>query len=173
MLALRHLAVLSFLALLIAGSPGTAQAQDSDLTPRFGLGMQGLISTEDGFGLGLRGRASAPINADVSAAVDLGLTGFVLGGSDDAIYLFEPQLSAVVNLPSQGGRLPYVLAGLGGHYPLSNTERSVSGPVIHVGIGRVQALMDTSLYYEVNPGLVIGDDSVDLLIPVRIGLIFR
>ncbi|PSQ91541.1 MAG: hypothetical protein BRD52_07795 [Bacteroidetes bacterium SW_4_67_19] len=164
--------VLFMLALLLA-LPGPAHAQDGDLTPRFGLGTQGLVSTEDGFGLGLRTRASAPLNADVSAAVDLGLTGFVFGGRDDAIYLFEPQVSLVVNLPSQGSRLPYLLAGVSGHFPLTRADRSESGPVIHLGIGRVQALTDSSLFYEVNPGLLIGEESVDLLLPIRIGLIFR
>ena len=172
-MARRFPCCLAVLALLLSVRPGTAEAQSNDLSPRFGLGMQGLVSTEDGFGPGLRLRASAPINADVSAAVDLGLTGFVLGGADDAIYLFEPQVSAVVNLPPQDGRLPYLLAGIGGHFPLANTDRSESGPVLHIGYGRVQALMDTSLFYEINPGLLIGDESVDLLLPFRIGLIFR
>ena len=168
------LAVLTF---LFAAGPDVSQAQEegggSDLSPRFGLGVQALVSTEDGLGMGLRGRASAPINADVSAAVDMGLTGFILGGTEDAVYLFEPQLSAVVNLPFQGGRLPYLMAGLGGHFPVGGAERSESGPVLHVGIGRVQTLMDSSLFYEINPGLLIGDESVDLLLPFRIGIIFR
>lgn len=161
------------LCFLLLGTAGSARAQSGDLTPRFGLGTGALISTEDGFGLSLRGRASAPINADVSAAVDLGVTGFVLGGSNDAVYLFEPQLAAVVNLPPSGETLPYLLAGIGGHFPLANTNRSESGPVLHFGYGRVQALMDTSLFYEVNPGLLIGNDGVDLLLPFRLGLIFR
>ena len=169
----------ALLVLLVAASlpagPACAQSSSSsdELTPRFGLGAQGLASTVDGFGLGLRGRASAPLNADVSAAVDLGVTGFVLGGSDDAVYLFEPQVSMVVNLPSSSGRLPYLLAGVGGHFPLARADDSESGPVIHFGIGRVQALTDTSLFYEATPGLLIGDDSVDLIVPLRIGLIFR
>lgn len=161
---------LAVLALLSAAVP-TARAQ-ADLSPRFGLGAEALLSTEDGFGIGLRGRASAPVNADVSVALDLGLTGFIFGGRDDATYLFNPQLSAVINLPFREGHLPYLLAGLGAHLPFSDDGDSVSGPVIHLGFGRVQSLQDTSVFYEINPGLLIGENNVDLLIPVRIGIIF-
>ena len=62
---------------------------------------------------------------------------------------------------------------LGDGTPLARADRSESAPVIHLGIGRVQALTDSSLFYEVNPGLLIGEESVDLLLPIRIGLIFR
>ena len=163
---------LAVLFLLLLARPGVAHAQ-TDLTPRLGLGVQALVSTEDGIAPGLRLRASAPLNADVSAAADLGLTGFVLQGSDNATYLLEPQLSVVVNLPSQGANLPYLLTGVGGHFPLSDENESESGPVLHLGLGRVQALMDTSIFYEVNPGLLIADENVELLLPFRIGIIFR
>lgn len=165
----RALLTLCFFAMLTA-APAAAQ----NLSPRFGIGLGGMLSTEDGFGLSLRGRASAPINADFSAAVDLGVTGFVLGGTEDAVYIFDPQLSAIVTLPStSGNRLPYLLAGVGAYLPITETDRSISGPTIHAGIGWVQALRETSLFYEIDPALVIGEDSVDLIIPFRIGLIFR
>lgn len=163
-----------FLALLLTARPGAARAQSGDLTPRLGAGVQLLGSTEDGVAPGVRLRASAPLNADVSLAGDLGLSGFVLGGSDDATYLLEPQLSLVVNLPSSSSdRLPYLLTGIGGHFPLADEGSSESGLVLHAGYGQVQALADTSVFYEINPGLLIADDNVELLLPIRIGLIFR
>ncbi len=160
------------LVLLLAGFASEAEAQALD--PRFGIGLNGMLSTEDGFGLGLQGRASAPINADVSAAVDLGITGFILGGTEDATYVFTPQVSAIIILPSPSPtRLPYLMAGVGGYLPVAGPDNSISGPTVHAGIGWVQALTESSLFYEINPALVIGENSIDFVIPFRIGLIFR
>ena len=142
-------------------------------SPRFGLGFNSMLSSADGFGIGLRGRASSPVNQDVSVAIDLGFTGFVLNGRRNADYIFDPQLSAIVNLPSRDDRLAYILFGLGGYVPLgSDTENNQNGPTIHFGIGWVHALQETSLFYEIDPALIIGEESVDLAIPLRIGLIF-
>lgn len=169
---LRTLASLLFALLLgvLAAAPQTLQAQD--LSPRYGFGLNGLLSTEDGVGIGLRTRVSAPVNTDFSVAVDLGLTGFILGGTEDAVSLFDPQISAIVNLPMRGNYLTYVLGGVGAHVPVSNPDDSEAGPTVHLGLGRVQTLTDTSIFYEVDPTLLIGGDSVDLLIPVRLGVIF-
>ncbi|PSQ98644.1 MAG: hypothetical protein BRD48_06615 [Bacteroidetes bacterium QS_9_68_14] len=174
----RRLAVcFAFLALPLLLRPGfLARAQlADDVTPRLGVGAQGLASTEDGVAPGVRLRASAPLNADVSLAGGLGLSGFVLGGSEDATYLLDPQFSLVVNLPRQsdGDYLPYLLAGMGGHFPLADDGRSESGLVLHVGYGRVQGLADTSVFYEANPGLLVAENNVEVLLPIRIGLIFR
>lgn len=161
------------LALLFSVFSFLPEAAAQDLSPRFGLGLGGVLSTEEGVGLNLNGRASAPVNSDFSVAIDLGLTGYVLGGRDSATYTFDPQVAAVVNLTPTEQYLPYLLAGLGAHLPLSDADDTSAGPVLHVGYGRVQPLQDSSLYYEINPGLLIGEEGVDFLIPVRVGLIFR
>lgn len=132
-----------------------------------------MLSTADGFGIGFRGRASAPVNRDLSIAIDLGFTGFIFGGRRDAEYVFDPQLSAIISLPSQEDRLSYVLFGLGGYVPVGGTiDDRQNGPTVHIGMGWVRALYETSLYYEVDPALIIGEQSVDLAIPFRIGVIF-
>lgn len=154
---------------LLALMPQVAEAQT--FNPRIGVGINGMASTADGFGLGIRGRASAPVNADVSLAIDLGFTGFIFGGRRDASYVFDPQASAIVSIPDTGDRLSYLLFGAGAYVPLGDAE-SRSGPTIHGGYGRVHILHETSLYYEINPAIVIGDTRVDLVVPVRIGVIF-
>ncbi len=161
---------LAFFALLALAPRVSAQ----ELSPRFGLGFNTLITTADGFdfGLGIRGRASAPVNADLSVAVDLGFTGFILGGRDDASYVFDPQVSAIVTLPFQGDRAPYVIGGIGAYAPISDNSNSDSGPTLHLGVGWVQALNETTLFYEVNPALLIGETDVSLLLPFRLGIIF-
>lgn len=143
------------------------------LEPRFGFGFNTMLSTVDGLGLGFRGRASAPINSDLSAAVDLGLTGFILQGRDDAVYVFDPQVSAIVTLPGRGNRAPYVLGGIGAYIGFAREGTDTdSGPTLHGGIGWVQALDETTIYYEMDPALIIGATSVDLVLPFRIGVIF-
>lgn len=142
-------------------------------SPRLGVGLNSMLSTADGFGVGLRGRASAPVNRDLSIAIDLGFTGFVFSGRRDAEYVFDPQLSVIINLPSQQDRLSYVLFGLGGYVPVGGIiDNQQNGPTVHIGMGWVRALHETSLFYEVNPALIIGEHSVDLAIPFRIGVIF-
>ncbi len=140
--------------------------------PRFGLGFNTMLSTADALGFGFRGRASAPVNQDLSLAVDLGFTGFVLGGRRDATYVFDPQVSAIITLPPRGDRAPYIIAGMGAYVPLSNEDKSVNGPTIHLGAGWVQLLRETTFFYEVNPAIIVGEDNIHLAIPFRIGVIF-
>lgn len=158
------------LALVVCGQARRAAAQE--LHPRFGLGFNTLLSTADGFGLGFRGRASAPVNADLSLAVDLGFTGFILEGRREASYVFDPQVSTIINLPFRRDRLTYVLFGLGAYVPVGDEDGGQSGPTLHLGVGWVHALSESSLFYEIDPAIIIGEDRVDLAFPIRIGLIF-
>ncbi|GIV59025.1 MAG: hypothetical protein KatS3mg043_0114 [Rhodothermaceae bacterium] len=155
--------------LACASRPAASMAQP--MTPRLGLGFNTMLSTEDGLGLGFIGRASAPVNADLSFALDLGFAGFILEGRDEATYIFNPQVSAIVTLPGVRSA-PYVLGGVGGYIPLNDRRRTVSGPTLHLGIGWVRALHETSLFYELNPALIIGEENVEFALPFRIGLIF-
>lgn len=155
--------------LMAAVAPEDVAAQP---TPRFGVGFNSMLSTADGFGLGFRGRASAPVNRDLSIGIDVGFTGFVLNGRRNADYVFDPQLSAIINLPQRNDQAAYILFGLGGYVPVGrNTDDQQNGPTIHLGLGWVHALQETSLFYEVNPALIIGERSVGLAIPLRIGII--
>jgi hypothetical protein len=154
---------------------GTApSAHGQDLNPRFGLGFNTSISTEDGIGIGMRLRGSAPVNRDLSFAIDLGLTGFIFEGRDEATYLVDPQISAIVSVPdTRPDRLTYFMGGFGAYLPFSeNRSNRDAAPTLHFGIGRVHSLTETSIFYEVNPGLIIGQERVGLLLPIRAGVIF-
>ena len=142
--------------------------------PRFGIGFNTVLSTSDGLGLGIRGRVAAPINNDLSFAAGVGITGFVLRGRDAATYVLDPQLSAIITLPSRGSGAPYIIAGIGGYFILDSQNRSndEGGPTLHGGIGWVRTLSETTIFYEVNPALIIGKKSIDLVLPFRIGIIF-
>jgi hypothetical protein len=154
-----------------------APAQSGGLAPRFGVGFDALVSVasgdvlEDGFGMGVRGRASFPINADFSAAVGAGFAGFLLGGRDDATYLFNPQLSGILTLPRSPNWARYLVGGFGGYFPLGDSEAE-GGPALHLGLGWVRPLQETSLYVEIDPALIIGDTRTALVVPARIGVIF-
>lgn len=157
---------------LLALPSRSAPAQD--LSPRFGAGFNAMISTEDGFGIGARFRGSAPVNRDLSIGIDLGITGFIFKGRDDASYVADPQVSAIVTLPnSTSERLTYFLGGVGAYLPFENgSTNGNAAPTLHFGAGRVRPLTDTSVFYEFNPAIIIGEDSVNLLLPVRVGVIF-
>ncbi|NND72006.1 MAG: hypothetical protein HKN43_10545 [Rhodothermales bacterium] len=152
---------------LLLVSPSRAQ----DIDPRFGFGFNGLISTADGLGFGFRGRASAPVSPDLSFAIDLGTTGFFLGGFEGSTWVFDPQLSAIVTLDGIT-KAPYIIAGIGGYIPVADGSSGKGGPTLHGGFGYVKQLNETSLFYEVNPAIVIEKSEIELLIPFRIGVIF-
>lgn len=159
---------------LLAAPP--AQAQQGDLQPRFGGGFEGTLFlgnprvVRDGLGIGVRGRASFPINADFSLAADAGFIGFVLGGREGALYVFNPQVSGIVTFPALG-QARYLIGGLGYFANLGDADAE-GGPAIHGGMGWVTPLRESSLYVEANPSLVIGRQRVALALPVRVGVIF-
>ena len=171
----RRLPLLVLATFLVADSMLSAahQATAQELRPRFGLGFNATLATTNGvLGLGLRGRISAPVNPDLSFAIDLGLTGFVLRGRDDATYVFDPQVSAIVTLNAQGNRSPYIIGGIGAYVPFGDSADNDGGPTLHGGFGWVQTLQSTTLFYEINPALIIGKSAVDLVLPFRIGVLF-
>lgn len=167
--SLRAVTAAILMVLIYASAPTGAEAQQS--RARYGMALNTMLSTDDGLGIGFRGRISSPVNSDLSVAGDFGVTGFVLGGRDDAAYVIDPQVSAIVTLEGVE-QAPYVLAGIGGYLAISDNSNTNQGPTIHAGIGWVRALRETLLFYEVDPTLIIGGDSVSLSIPFRIGVIF-
>lgn len=153
------------LALLL---PGPVQAQNQS---RVGIGLQVLGSTADAnVGPGVRVRVSTPINKDVSLAVGSGFNGFIFQGRDDAAFALDPQLSAIVSFSASNAETTYVLGGAGAYVPFGNT-RTESGPTFHVGVGRAWLLRESSLFFEFNPGFLVGEESTTLVLPLRVGII--
>ena len=155
--------------LLLGGLSQQAHAQLEN--SRFGLGFNSLLSAENGFGMGFRGRLSTPINADLSFAVDAGITGFILGGRDNATWIIDPQASIIVTLPGVE-KAPYLLTGIGGYLDPTDSGDALTGPTIHLGVGWVKPLRESVLFYELDPALIIGKDKVSAAIPFRVGVIF-
>lgn len=165
---LRILVTLFLAVVLAAAAPeSSAQLQNS----RFGLGFNAMLSGDSGLGMGFRGRLSTPINADLSFALDAGITGFILGGRDDATWIIDPQASLIVTLPGVE-KAPYLLTGIGGYLDPSDSGDTLTGPTLHVGVGWVKPLRESVLFYELAPTLIIGAEKVGASIPFRIGVIF-
>ena len=163
---LRYLILL--LAMVMASAP---DAHGQLANSRFGLGFNTMLSADNGFGMGFRGRLSTPINADLSFALDAGLTGFILGGRDEATWIIDPQASLIVTLPGVE-KAPYLLMGIGGFLDPSDSGDTLTGPTLHAGVGWVKPLRESVLFYELNPALIIGESKVSAAIPFRIGVIF-
>lgn len=162
-----HHVLLVLVLLALGASDARAQLENS----RFGIGFNTLLSADNGFGMGFRGRLSTPINADLSFALDAGLTGFILGGRDDATWVLDPQASLIVTLPGVE-KAPYLLMGIGGYFDPSDSNDTLTGPTLHVGVGWVKPLRESVLFYELDPALIIGETKVSPAIPFRIGVIF-
>ena len=149
--------------------------------PRFGLAFNGLVAIPDGLGVGLRGRAATALNPDLSLALDVGATGFIVGGNRGADYVIDPQFSVIINLnsaktynPGLPTRQTYLIAGAGAYIPVGEErDESAGGATLHAGLGWVQPLTTTSVFYEFDPALVIGGkNDVGVTVPFRVGLIF-
>ena len=160
-------ALVACICLFFASNTASAQLQHV----RIGLGFQTLLTTDDGLGFGFRGRLSAPVNSDLSFAFDLGASGFILDGRDNATYIFDPQVSAIISFPGSTDRAAYILAGVGGYIPFKQNDRRNGGPTLHLGVGWVRPLRETTLFYEINPALIIKRDAISVAFPFRIGII--
>ena len=140
--------------------------------PKLGLGFSAVLSSTEGLGVGVRGRAAWPVNSDMSLALGTGITGFVLEGRDEASYLLDPQASIIVTLNATGPRTPYLLGGIGAAIPVNDRNNAENGPYLHFGIGWVQGLSETVLYYEIDPAMIVGEREISFNVPFRIGVIF-
>jgi len=143
-------------------------AQTNNL--KIGFGFDAVLQSEDGLGLGFRARLSKPLTWDLSLAVDLGITGFILEGQDDASYVIDPQVSLIVTFPNLE-RTTYLLGGFGVYAPFGPSDHSAGGPTIHLGVGRATPLRESTLYYEIDPAIIIQSEEIALSIPFRIGII--
>jgi len=162
--------IFSLIIVLFLAGMQTADAQLSNA--RFGVGFNTLLSSEDGLGLGFRGRIASPINSDLSVAFDTGLTGFIFDGRNNATWVIDPQLSLIVTLVGDS-KAPYLIAGLGGYIPVGDSSANTEGgPSIHVGVGWVKLLRESTLFYELVPSLIVGEESASVGIPFRVGIIF-
>ena len=159
---------LPLLALLLTAVPSSAQ----NAPARIGIGIDALAipvrsgDVDPSVGLGIRGRIALPVNADLSAAASLGISTSL---ASDAVITATPQVSMIVTLPGGENSVRYILGGFGGYVPFSGGG---AGPTVHLGFGWAIPLSETSLYFEIDPALVVGSDALTVVVPLRAGVIF-
>lgn len=170
---LHSLVRLACLLAALGAAPVSAQSYGS-APPRYGaafdtwVAIPGQEVIPNGPAVGLRVRGALPVNADVSVAADLGLGAHLFDGRDNAQYVLNPQTMVIVTLP--GGRsVRYVLGGLGGYLPLTG---GAGGPTIHAGFGWAVGLSETSVFFEANPSVLIGEAETTVVLAARAGVIF-
>ena len=165
--------LLALLLAVLLAPAASAQRYDA-APPRFGAGfdLYSAVTSQralpDGPAIGVRGRVALPVNADVSVSASLGLGAHLFEGTSAARYVLNPQASVIVTLPGRG-TARYVIGGVGGFLPLSDGG---GGPAIHAGYGWAIPLTETSLYAEIAPSLLIGQDEAVPVLAVRGGVIF-
>ena len=165
------LPALAAIATVLTAAPAAGQGA---APPRFGAGFDvaaappGQDLVPSGAAVGVRGRVALPVNADLSVAVDLGVLANLFEGSSEARYMLNPQTSLIVTLPGRNA-IRYVLGGFGGFVPL---EGGGGGPTLHLGVGTAIPLRATSLYFELDPSLLIGQDETTGVVAARVGVIF-
>ena len=141
-------------------------------SPRYGTGLQVMGSTAvESVSPGFHFRTTLPITQDLSLGGSLGFAGFVFEGQANATYAFDPEVSLIVTIPNPSRSATYVLGGAGYHLPFGN-QPPASGPSFHLGIGRIWALQDTTLFLEFTPALYVREQSAAGLFPIRGGVIF-
>lgn len=157
------------LLVLVLGAFLPAQAQQQ---PKFGIGLQVTGTTVDNnVGPGFRFRTSVPITQDVSFGLGAALTGYIFEGRDDAAYAFDPQASLVITLPGSGTQRFYVLGGGGAYVPFGDVNAG-GGPTLHLGLGKVWLLNESSFFLEFDPSLYVGEETTEVILPLRLGVIF-
>lgn len=170
--ARRFPAIASLLSVLAAG-PAAAQSY-ALAPPRIGAGFEvyGALPNQtvlpEGVAVGLRLRAALPVNADLSVAGSLGVAAHLWDGAANARWVLNPQTSLIVTLPSRGS-VRYAFGGFGGFLPL---DGGGGAPSLHLGAGTAIPLNDTSLFFEVNPSLLVGESETTAVVAARAGVIF-
>lgn len=175
---MKRTALLLGLLTVLVGSLLAGSARAQERATRYGVGVDLLLgppendATTDGFGIGVRTRASIPLTYEVSLGLGAGVSGSLYRGRREASYTFNPQASLIVTFPreEQGDWWPYVLAGGGGFVSLRG--EAPGGPSIHGGIGWTRLLQDASIYVEFDPSLVIMKEDSAGLFSLRGGVIF-
>ena len=153
---------------LLAGVVVPAQGQ---INVQVGGGIQMVGSTAEGsVGPGPFVRGAFPITRDVSLGVGTAGTGYVLEGGDDASYVLDLEAAAIVTLPSPSKSANYLMGGGGVRVPFRSDLDA--GPAVHLGLGRLWALQESTLFVEVRPTLYVREAEADFVFPLRAGIIF-
>ncbi|MFB6273683.1 MAG: hypothetical protein ABEL51_12390 [Salinibacter sp.] len=156
-----------FLLLLLTA--GAAQGQGW-FRGRVGLQMK-ASSVEKSIAPGIHVDAQAQIAGRFALVAGAGLSAYVLEGRRSGTYTVDPALSLRIARPSRSRGANILSGGVGYHFPFG--DRALGrGPTVHLGIGRIWALRESTLFVDLRPTTVLRDGGVSVLMPIRAGVVF-
>jgi len=115
--------------------------------------------------------AQLPITGGFSLVGGAGLSAFLLEGRTNGTYTFDPELTLKVTLPSRSKGATTVFGGAGYHIPFGPVIEG-GGPTVHLGVGRIWTLRESTLFVDLVPTVVVHEQSIGVLMPLRAGVVF-
>lgn len=162
---LRQTSCLLALLIFVAGS-----AHGQALRGRVGLQLKGS-SPQKSVAPGLHLDAQLPIAGGVALSAGGGFSAYLLKGRTKGTYTFHPEMALRVTLPSRSKGATTIFGGGGYHLPFGE-DPTGADPTAHLGVGRIWALRESVLFVDLTPTLLIREESVSVLLPLRAGIVF-
>lgn len=130
-------------------------------------------SIERSVGPGLHVDAKQPIVGGLSLVAGGGLSAFILEGHRTGTYSFTPEVGVNLVVPSRSKWANVIFGGGGYHVPFgAGAAASDGGPTIHLGVGRIRALRETTLFINLSPSAVIRSRTTAFFFALRTGVVF-
>jgi len=137
---------------------------------RVSLQMEGS-TIEKSFAPGMHFDAMMQVGGQYSVVVGTGVAAYVIEGRRSGTYTFDPTLTLQLTRPSRS--LGANIISLGGGYHYSSGNRGIGwAPSVHLGIGRLWTLRESTLFVDLRPTAVIREGGVSMRLPLRAGVVF-
>ncbi len=156
----------ALLLFVLIGEPAQGQA----LRGRVSLQLKGS-TTQASVAPGFHLDAQLPIVDGFSIVGGGGISAFLLEGRRRGTYTFDPELTLKVTLPSRSKGATTVFGGAGYHVAFGPNPKG-SGPTVHLGLGRIWTLRESTLFVDLVPTVVVQKETVAVLLPLRAGVVF-
>lgn len=149
---------------------GSLQAQA--LRGRISFQMAGS-SIERSVGPGVHVDAKQPITGGLSVVAGGGLAAYILEGRRTGTYSFTPEAGLNMVIPSRSKWANVIFGGGGYHVPFGKgASAAEGGPTIHLGVGRIRALRETTLFINLSPTAVLREQTTAFFLALRTGVVF-
>lgn len=148
----------------------TGIAQGQALRGRVGLQMKGS-SPQESVAPGLHLDAQLPVGGGVALSAGGGFSAYLLKGRTKGTYTFHPEGALRITLPSRSKGATTIFGGGGYHLPFGENPEGAD-PTAHLGVGRIWALRESVLFVDLAPTLLIREETVSVVMPLRAGIVF-
>lgn len=128
-------------------------------------------SIEKSVAPGLHVGAHAQVAGRYSIVAGAGISSYILEGRRSGTHTFAPKLSFKITRPSQSTGANTLSVG-GGYHFLFGQQDVGTAPTAHLGMGRLWALRETTIFVDLRPTAVFRDETISVLLPLRAGVVF-